>query len=195
MKTFARIVSIALIVLGVANADDACRTDVEKLCAGIPQGGGRILSCLKANEAKVSPACKQEVSAFVKKVREFGAPCQADVNQFCGDVTMGGGAILKCLASNSAKISPGCQTVVKRVEEKSGEFRKACADDALRFCQGIPKGHGRILACLKSKNAELTPTCQAMMQSLAALMAAPTATPATTASAPLATPATSALAK
>ena len=96
MKTFAWIVSIAFMVLGIASADDACRADVEKLCPGIPQGGGRILSCLKANQAKVSPACKQQVSAFVKKVKEFGAPCQADVTQYCGDVTMGGGAILKC---------------------------------------------------------------------------------------------------
>jgi len=41
---------------------EACRTDVEQYCKGIEAGGGRILRCLKENEAKLSPACREGLS-------------------------------------------------------------------------------------------------------------------------------------
>ncbi|HUL61331.1 MAG TPA: cysteine rich repeat-containing protein [Anaeromyxobacteraceae bacterium] len=164
MRTMARVVLFALVSLGIARADDACKADVEKLCAGIPAGGGRILSCLKANQTKVSPGCKQQLAALAKKVKEIGAACEADVDQFCPTVTPGHGAVLKCLSSNSASLQPACQQIVQKATEKLAEFKKACGADAKKFCQGIPAGQGRILSCLKSRQADLTPACQAMMQ-------------------------------
>jgi len=32
----------------------ACASDVQKLCAGVPSGGGRILACLKQRKDEVS---------------------------------------------------------------------------------------------------------------------------------------------
>ncbi len=98
VRTMLRVVSVALLTLGIARAEDACRADVEKLCAGIPPGGGRVLSCLKANEAQVSPACKQQVAGIMTKVKEVGAACEGDIQQFCADTPKGGGATLRCLA-------------------------------------------------------------------------------------------------
>jgi hypothetical protein len=173
MRTIARIMLAALMTLGVARAQDACKADVEKLCAGIPQGGGRIAACLKANEAQVSPACKQQVQAVAKKVREVGDACRADVEKFCAEVPLGHGATLKCLASNGANLTAPCQQVVQRVQEKAADFKKACGDDVAKFCKGIPQGRGRILACLKSKQAELAPACQSTLQGMWAQPAAP----------------------
>jgi len=34
-----------------------CRTDQERLCAGVPPGGGKILTCLAANAQQLSPTC------------------------------------------------------------------------------------------------------------------------------------------
>jgi hypothetical protein len=34
-----------------------CRPDQERLCAGVPAGGGKILSCLAANAQQLSPTC------------------------------------------------------------------------------------------------------------------------------------------
>ena len=34
-----------------------CRPDQERLCAGVPAGGGEILSCLAANAQQLSPTC------------------------------------------------------------------------------------------------------------------------------------------
>jgi hypothetical protein len=34
-----------------------CRPDQQRLCAGVPAGGGKILSCLAANAQQLSPSC------------------------------------------------------------------------------------------------------------------------------------------
>ena len=42
----------------------ACSADVRTLCAGIAPGGGRIVQCLAANAASLSPACKDVLGRF-----------------------------------------------------------------------------------------------------------------------------------
>ncbi|HEY2782028.1 MAG TPA: cysteine rich repeat-containing protein [Steroidobacteraceae bacterium] len=39
-----------------------CAEDAQKLCAGVPSGGGRILACLKAHKDALSAKCKQAAS-------------------------------------------------------------------------------------------------------------------------------------
>jgi Cysteine rich repeat len=39
----------------------ACAGDVQKLCAGIQPGGGRIIACLKQHKDQVSQQCKQAI--------------------------------------------------------------------------------------------------------------------------------------
>jgi Cysteine rich repeat len=50
----------------LADVSAACASDVQKLCAGVPAGGGRILACLKQHQAEVSDGCKQ---AFAKAMQ------------------------------------------------------------------------------------------------------------------------------
>lgn len=46
-------------------ARQACGGEVQRLCPGIAPGGGRILQCLKARSADLSPACR----SFIERVR------------------------------------------------------------------------------------------------------------------------------
>jgi hypothetical protein len=46
----------------MADARAACGTDIQKLCAGVQPGGGRILACLKQHKEQVSDGCKQAVA-------------------------------------------------------------------------------------------------------------------------------------
>jgi hypothetical protein len=155
---------VLLLAAGTARAgDDACKPDVERLCAGITPGGGRIAACLKANEAQVSPACKAELASVARKVRELGAACEDDVLSLCPDIKPGQGAVLRCLRDNLFSVTPGCQEVVKGAQEKLAEFQKACGKDARALCKGIKPGQGRVLACLESRKADLSPGCQALM--------------------------------
>jgi hypothetical protein len=39
-----------------------CRPEQQRLCAGVPAGGGKILSCLAANAQQLSPACYQALA-------------------------------------------------------------------------------------------------------------------------------------
>jgi len=39
----------------------ACQTDVQKLCASVQPGGGRIIACLKEHKDEVSEGCKQAI--------------------------------------------------------------------------------------------------------------------------------------
>ncbi|HET9598145.1 MAG TPA: cysteine rich repeat-containing protein [Anaeromyxobacteraceae bacterium] len=147
---------------GSARAQDACRADVERLCQGIPAGGGRIAACLKANSAKVSPECKAELASVRQKVKEVGEACRADVESYCAGVKPGRENVLRCLAQNRAMLTPRCQGVVQGAQEKAAEFRKACGKDAKKLCKGIPSGQGRILACLESRKPDLSPACQGL---------------------------------
>lgn len=45
---------------------DACWNDVEKNCADVPEGGGRIIQCLMAKKASLSKECQ----AAATKVQE-----------------------------------------------------------------------------------------------------------------------------
>ena len=50
---------------------EACAADVQKLCANVPQGGGRVLACLKQHQDQVSATCKQ---AVLKALQPSGSP-------------------------------------------------------------------------------------------------------------------------
>jgi hypothetical protein len=175
MKSIARVVLLALLAFGYARAADVCSADVEKFCGGTMKGEGRVLACLQANAAQLSPVCKQHVGAIGKKVNELGAACGDDIMYFCPDVKSGQGRVLRCLQSKGASLSPGCGKMVAQFEEKSAEFKKACGDDVEKHCKGVPRGQGRILGCLTTKQAELAPACKTMMQQMTLIADEPAA--------------------
>jgi len=78
----------------VAAIRSACRSDYQKVCAGVPTGGAPALQCLEKNKSKVSPACEQAVNAA------------------SGGTPVGGGRIVRCLATQAASLSPACKEVL-----------------------------------------------------------------------------------
>jgi hypothetical protein len=87
MKSSLLLLSVFALSAGAALAADqpastrphsACRADVAALCPGIQPGGGRVSSCLKQNEAKVSPACKDAIAqARERKAQSKSVPVPA----------------------------------------------------------------------------------------------------------------------
>src|SRR5580693_6039948 len=47
----------------VAAIRRACRSDYQRVCAGVPTGGAPALQCLEENKSKVSARCQQAVAA------------------------------------------------------------------------------------------------------------------------------------
>jgi cysteine rich repeat protein len=64
------VLTLALSILSVsAYAQDndalraACKADAQRLCANVQPGGGRILKCMRTQQAQLSDACKSALSA------------------------------------------------------------------------------------------------------------------------------------
>ncbi|MFG1421115.1 cysteine rich repeat-containing protein [Roseixanthobacter liquoris] len=51
----------------VKAAQKACRADVQKLCAGVQPGGGRIVQCLQKQPDQVSEGCRTALAAAQAK--------------------------------------------------------------------------------------------------------------------------------
>ena len=47
---------------GAAGMRGACGADIQKLCAGIQPGGGRLLACIKEHKDQVSAPCKTAIA-------------------------------------------------------------------------------------------------------------------------------------
>ena len=157
--------ALAAAVLAAALATPAlaqgpCADDAQRLCQGIPPGGGRIHACLTSNADRLSPACQQNLKAAQQRAREIHERCKADVWQFCQGVKPGQGRVLACLKSHEAELSPPCGEEFARAREKLQGIRAACGADANQLCAGIKPGQGRLYACLTSNRDRLSPACQ-----------------------------------
>jgi hypothetical protein len=81
-------------------AMQVCRADVQKVCAGVSPGGGRIAACLRENEAKLSPSCQAQLGKL--------EACAAEVKQLCPQA-QGEGALRQCARAKRSEISDGCR--------------------------------------------------------------------------------------
>ena len=98
-----------------------CRGDVQRFCAGIELGGGRIVRCLEDNAAKLSAGCKQAIGASgaatgaTQAGGESGGAktaCRGDAMRFCSDAIGDQEKMKRCLQSHAAQLSDGCKTAI-----------------------------------------------------------------------------------
>jgi hypothetical protein len=128
----------------------ACRSDYPKVCAGVPTGGAPALQCLEKNKAKLSAGCEQAVSA-----------------------AGGGGATAAAPAAGAAAAAaPAAPTVIvlrpMRPREELLVLRSACGADVRSICGGVAPGGGRIVQCLATNAAQLSPACKDVLSQFAA---------------------------
>ncbi len=129
MKRFAWICCIMGAVLFLASAGFAqmndqevtskggkgvCKADIDKFCKGVKPGAGRIWTCLRSNEDRLSEACRARIAQVQEKGKEFRQACQGDVQKFCKEVPPGKGRIVSCLKSHEAELSNPCRIFFKK---------------------------------------------------------------------------------
>jgi hypothetical protein len=135
----------------------ACRSDYPKVCAGVPTGGAPALQCLEKNKAKLSAGCEKAVSA----ASGGGAPAAAPA---------AGAAPAAAGAATAA--APAAPTVIvlrpMRPREELFVLRSACGADVRTICGGVPAGGGRIVQCLATNAAQLSPACKDVLSQFAA---------------------------
>ena len=138
----------------IAAVKSACRADYPKVCASVPPGGAPALECLAKNKAKVSAACAKAVTAAA-----------------------GGGAVATAApaadAAPTAAAAPAAAPAVivlrpLRPREEVFIVRSACGADIRSLCAGVAPGGGRIVQCIASNAASLSPACKDVLAPFAA---------------------------
>jgi hypothetical protein len=135
----------------------ACRSDYPKVCAGVPTGGAPALQCLEKNKAKLSAGCEKAVSAASGGGATAAAPA-------AGAAPAAAGA--------AAAAAPAAPTVIvlrpMRPREELFVLRSACGADVRSICGGVQPGGGRIVQCLATNAAQLSPACKDVLSQVAA---------------------------
>ena len=137
----------------IAAVKSACRADYPKVCASVPPGGAPALECLEKNKAKVSPACEKAVTAAAG----------------------GGGAAATAAPAGAAPAAaaPAAAPAVialrpLRPREELFIVRSACGADIRTLWAGVAPGGGRIVQCISSNAASLSPACKEVLAPFAA---------------------------
>ncbi|MGI9399847.1 MAG: cysteine rich repeat-containing protein [Rhizobiaceae bacterium] len=103
----------------------ACGKEIDKFCATVNPGEGRIMLCMMAHSDQLSSECGNallEGAILVGDASNFfqyaANACEADIEKNCANAEVGSGNIAACLKVNQAKVSPQCQEAVKIFQEK-----------------------------------------------------------------------------
>ncbi len=91
-----------------------CKADIEKFCKDIKPGDGRIWTCLKSNNDRLSQECKDHIAMVQEKRKEFIQACKDDSNKFCKGIPRGKGRIASCLKSHEAELSDTCRALFQK---------------------------------------------------------------------------------
>ncbi|BAL73928.1 cysteine rich repeat-containing protein [Bradyrhizobium cosmicum] len=128
-----------------AAVKSACRADYPKVCASVPPGGAPALECLEKNKAKVSPVCEKAVTAAT------GSGSAAATAAPAG-------------AAPAAAAPAAAPTVIVlrplRPREELFIVQSACREDVRTLCGSVAPGGGRIIQCVASNAASLSPACR-----------------------------------
>ncbi|OYU26360.1 MAG: hypothetical protein CFE41_16515 [Burkholderiales bacterium PBB2] len=81
-----------------------CQADIKKHCAANKPGGGRVIECLKKNEAELASTCRSQLDAV--------AECGQQMKKVCGSAVVEHSAQQACLKSHAAEFSATCRSAL-----------------------------------------------------------------------------------
>src|SRR5207248_1952715 len=141
--------------------------------------------------ATAAPAFAQAPSQAQRDA--IKSQCRSDYMAHCSSVPPGGEASLRCLQKNMSSLSSNCQSAVRAVEAPAAAaaattpaaptvivlrpmrpreellvLRSACGADVRSICGGVAPGGGRIVQCLATNAAQLSPACKDVLSQFAA---------------------------
>jgi hypothetical protein len=138
----------------VAAVRSACRSDYMAHCSSVPTGGAAALNCLKQNKSSLSAGCQQAVNAA-----GGGTAAPAEGSTAPADAATAAPAAAPAAAPMTLR--------PMRPREVLFVLRSACGADVRALCAGVPPGGGRIVECLASQAASLSPACHDVLGSFA----------------------------
>ena len=154
----------ALLAAAAEPAESACFADAKRVCPDVQPAEPGFLACLREHRAELSSSCEEDLRRVDQRAAEFQKDCGGDVLRLCRSVPQGEGRVLACLDSSALLLSPGCAQAVAIAFEKVDVLEKACKDDLVAHCPGVPRGGGRRFLCLEAKQRLLSGGCRAALR-------------------------------
>jgi len=112
---------------------EACRTDVDKICADVEPGEGRVLKCLRENRESLSKQCADEEAKLGQQQANninnnpmLKLVCKEERDTYCKNVQAGRSRVIRCLQENMNKADFGeaCKAELdRRLYRKTVDYR------------------------------------------------------------------------
>ena len=106
----------------VKTIEDGCKTELDKYCAMVTPGDGRVLACLFSYQDKLSNRCEYalydaaaQLERAVAALTYVANECDNDLEKFCSDVVPGEGRLKECVDKNMANVSDRCKRAMEDV--------------------------------------------------------------------------------
>ncbi|KAL6765630.1 hypothetical protein V8C86DRAFT_2455912 [Haematococcus lacustris] len=166
-----------------------CEPEAKLYCSDVNAGEGRLVDCLSdqiaesetdssaSGEGSVSDACREDVYQF--KIQRstninlnvpLARACKVDVEQHCNITWFFGyraGQVIACLRDVKDLLAPACKRQVFAIQKDAAEdyradaaLYEACKDDATKLCSDVKLGGGRVQACLRDHQLQLSWPCE-----------------------------------
>ncbi len=99
----------------VQDALKGCESELKTYCSDVTPGEGRLVSCARAYEDKLSSQCIYAINRagywleyLASTIDYVASQCVEDAVKFCPDVEIGEQRVLNCLASHRAELNQYC---------------------------------------------------------------------------------------
>jgi hypothetical protein len=112
-------------------------------------------------------------SAALPAFAQSTSPCAADIKEYCGRESPGGGRLLRCYEENKAKFSSECKVWVENGKTYGSIVKRACSktiDARCNFEKGDPL---EMLECLQSNYVDLEVPCREQLNKFKGLYPMP----------------------
>jgi hypothetical protein len=93
--------------------------------------------------------------------------CEADIKQYCSQVTPGEGRLLHCAAAHEDKLSGQCSyalyqaaSLLEQLSVAIAYVAQSCETEIKTLCGDVKAGEGRILTCLEGNSESLGDACK-----------------------------------
>jgi len=100
-------------------------------------------------------------------VEQLVAACEADIENYCSQVTPGNGRMLHCMAAHEDKISGQCEyafyqaaSLLEQLSVAINYLAQECKTEIQTLCSDVELGDGRILACLDEQPEKVGEGCK-----------------------------------
>ncbi len=97
--------------------------------------------------------------------------CEADLKQYCSQVTPGEGRLLHCAAAHEDKLSGQCSyalyqaaSLLEQLAVAIAYVAQSCETEIKTLCGDVKAGEGRIVSCLEGNSEALGDACKKALE-------------------------------